>query len=155
MPCRLKSRGFVKCTDMEMGLGRQGLALARQRRPAFGAESPPPTRRRIELCYLTFGNGIRRAVECHEDGDGRTAMLATTLAMAPSHRFRLTGGDEADRAAQAATLKLIAHGTEPPLHRFASQGSAFAAHSRPNAEFRSLGDTEDRHNAAAKNVPPP
>src|SRR4029077_20290741 len=123
VPCRLKSCGFVKCADVEMRFRRQELAFARQRRPACGAKSPPPTRRRIELCYLTFGNGIRRAVECHEDGDGRTAMLATTLAMAPSHRFRLTGSDEADRAAQAATLKLIAHGTAPPLHRFASQGS--------------------------------
>src|SRR5439155_26591210 len=67
---------------------------------------------------LTFSNGIRRAVDCHEDRDGCTAVLATTLAMAPSHRFRLTGSDEAHRAAQAATLKLIAHGTEPPSKLF-------------------------------------
>src|SRR5207245_3976135 len=32
---------------------------------------------RIELGYLTFGNGIRSAIECHEDGNGRTAMLPT------------------------------------------------------------------------------
>jgi hypothetical protein len=64
----------------------------------------------------TFGNDIRVALECHEDGDRRTAMLAATFAMAPHHRFRLTSGDEAHGAAQAASVKLIAHATE--LKRF-------------------------------------
>src|ERR1700680_2180207 len=113
MPRRLKSRGLVKYADVEMGFSRHGLAFAGQRRPAFGAKSPPPTRRRIELCYLTFGNGIRGAIECREDRDGRTAMLPTTLAMTPSHRFRLTSSHKAHRAAEAAALELFAH-SDPP-----------------------------------------
>src|SRR5947209_12606461 len=72
---------------MELRFSRQGLAFACQRRPAPGAKSPPSTGRRIELGYLTFGNGIRSAVECHEDGDGRTAMLPATLTMAPRDPF--------------------------------------------------------------------
>src|SRR6267142_5386920 len=88
VPRRLKLRGLIKCADMEMRFSRQGLAFAGQRRPAPGAKSPPSTGRRIELGYLTFGNGIRSAVECHEDGDGRTAMLPTTLAMALPHVSR-------------------------------------------------------------------
>ena len=109
VPRRLKSLGLVKCSNMEMRFSRQGLAFAGQRRPTPGAKSPPPPGRRIELCYLTFGNGIRRAVECHEDGDGRTAMLPTTLAMTPSHRFRLTSSHKTDRPAEAATFELFAH----------------------------------------------
>ena len=101
---------------MEMRFSRQGLAFAGQRRPAPGAKSPPPTGRRIELGYLTFGDGIRRTVECHEDGDGRTAMLPTTLAMAPSHRFRLTSSHKAHRAAEAAALELFAH-SDPRIDR--------------------------------------
>ena len=116
VPRRLKSLGLVKCSDMEMRFSRQGLAFAGQRRPTPGAKSPPPPGRRIELCYLTFGNGIRRAVECHEDGDGRTAMLPTTLAMTPSHRFRLTSSHKTDRPAEAATLELFAH-DDPRIDR--------------------------------------
>src|SRR6266853_1941889 len=99
MPRRLKLRGSIKCADMEMRFSRQGLAFAGQRRPAPGAKSPPSTGRRIELGYLTFDNGIRSAVECHEDRNGRTAMLPTTLAMTPRHSFRLAGSQKADRAA--------------------------------------------------------
>src|SRR5436305_10726257 len=107
VPRRLKLRGLIKCADMEMRFSREGLAFAGQRRPAPGAKSPPSTGRRIEFGYLTFGNGIRSAAECHEDGDGRTAMLPTTLAMAPRHPFRLAGSDEAHRAAEAATFELF------------------------------------------------
>ncbi len=85
--------------------------------PRLKPRDLPPTRRRIELRYLTFGNGIRRAIECHEDGDGRTATLPTTLAMAPPHRFQLTSGDKAHRAAQAAALELFAHG-DPRIDRY-------------------------------------
>src|SRR5205823_322732 len=83
------------------------LAFAGQCRPAPGAKSPPPAGRRIELGYLTFSNRIRSAIECHEDGNGRTAMLPTTLAMTPGHPFRLAGIDEAHRAAEAATFELF------------------------------------------------
>ena len=96
---------------MEMRFSRQGLAFAGQRRPAPGAKSPPSTGRRIELGYLTFDNGIRSAVECHEDRNGRTAMLPTTLAMTPRHSFRLAGSQKADRAAQAATFELFSRAT--------------------------------------------
>jgi len=95
-----------------MRFARQALALAGQRRPAPRAESPPSAGRRIELGYLTFGNDIRVELECYEDGDRRTAMLAATFAMAPHDRLRLTGGHEAYRAAQAAAFELIAHATE-------------------------------------------
>src|SRR5438105_14546057 len=94
VPRRLKLRGLIECADMEMRFSRQGLAFAGQRRPAPGAKSPPPTGRRIELGYLTFGNGIRSAIVCHEDGNGRPAMFRTTLAMPPSHRFRMTSDHE-------------------------------------------------------------
>ena len=107
VPRRLKLGGSIKCADMEMRFSRQGLAFAGQRRPAPGAKSPPSTGRRIELGYLTFGNGIRSAIECHEDGNGRSAMLPTTLAMTPRHPFRLAGSDEAHRAAEAATFELF------------------------------------------------
>jgi transcriptional regulator with XRE-family HTH domain len=81
-----------------------------------------------ERCYLTFGNGARCAIECHEDGDGRTAMLSTALAMAPRHPFGLTSSHKGHRAAQAAALELFAHraleliadGAKSVLHRPAS-----------------------------------
>src|ERR1700680_3311415 len=98
---------------MKMRFSLQVFAFAGQRRPAPDAESPQPAGRRIELGYLTFGNDISRAFECRKDGDGRPAVFPTTLAMAPHHRFRLTGRYEAHGATEAATLELIAHGTEP------------------------------------------
>src|SRR5438094_10607638 len=94
-----------------MRSSRRWHALHVKRRPALGARFPLPARRRIELGYLTFCNGIRSAVECHEDGNGRTAMLPTTLAMTPRHPFRLTGSDEAHRTAEAATFELFSHAT--------------------------------------------
>jgi hypothetical protein len=41
-------------------------------------------------------------------------MLPTTLAMTPSHRFRLASSDKAHRAAEAAALELLAH-SDPEL----------------------------------------
>jgi hypothetical protein len=97
---------------MEMRFSRrQGFAFAGQRRPATGAESSPPTGRRIELGYLAFGNDISGALECRKDGDGRATVFPTTLAMAPRHRYRLTGRYEAYRAAKAATFGLIGYVT--------------------------------------------
>src|SRR6266481_1650447 len=125
VPRRLKLRGSIKCADMEMRFSRQGLAFAGQRRPAPGAKSPPSTGRRIELGYLTFGDGIRRAVECHEDGDGRTGMLPATLAMTPRHSFRLAGSQKADRAAQAATFELFSRAT----HNLTLSTSSWVSHS--------------------------
>ena len=116
VPRRSKSCGLIKSADVEMRFSWQGLAFARQRRPAFGAKAPPPTRRRIELGDLTFGHAVGGAVECHEDRDGRTAVLPATLAMTPNHRFRLTSSHEADRAAEAAALELFAH-SDPRIDR--------------------------------------
>src|SRR6267142_2881820 len=116
MPRRLELRGSIKCADMEMRFSRQALAFAGQSRPAPGAKSPPRFRGRIELRYLTLGNGISGTLECREDRDGRTAMLPTTLAMAPSHRFRLTSSHKAHRAAEAAALELFAH-SDPRIDR--------------------------------------
>jgi len=73
----------------------RAFAFAGQRRPALGAKSPPSAGRWIEFGDLTLGNDVRVALERHEDGDRRTAMLATTFAMAPRHRFRLASGHEA------------------------------------------------------------
>jgi len=114
---------------MKMGFIR-ALALAGQRRPASGAKSPPPARRRIESGYLTFGNDIRVALECHENRDRGTAMLAATFAMAPRYGLRLTGGYEAHGAAQAASLELIAHGTELSASKFALHGIRCLANRR-------------------------
>jgi|SRR5271163_3937271 len=97
---------------MEVRFSRKALAFAGQRRPAPGAKTPPHSRRRIEPGYLAFGDDISGALECREDGDGRTAVLPTTLAMAPRHPIRFTSGHDAHRAAQAATLELIAHAME-------------------------------------------
>jgi hypothetical protein len=117
----LKPRGFIEGTDMEMHF-RRLLAFAGRRRPAFDAEAAQPAGRRIELGYLTFGNDISGAFECHKDGDGCPAVFSTTLAMAPRHGFRLTGRHEAHGAAQAATLKLIAHALEPSLPSLMREG---------------------------------
>ena len=108
---------------MEMRVTRQAVALAGQCRPASRAESSPPAGRRIELGYLTFGNNIRVALERHEDGDQRPAMLAATFAMAPRYRFRLTGGHETRRAAQATSLELIAHAAELNASKVALHGN--------------------------------
>ena len=67
VPRRLKLGGSIKCADMEMRFSRQALAFAGQRRSAPGAESPPPTGRRIELGYLTFGDRVSGVFECNED----------------------------------------------------------------------------------------
>ena len=104
-PCRL-----IECTDVKMCFLWQPIAFAGQRRPAFGTESPLHAGRRAELGDLALGNDVNGALECREDRDRRTAVPATTLAMAPCHPFRLTGGHKAHRAAQAAALELIIHG---------------------------------------------
>jgi hypothetical protein len=51
----------------------------------------------------------------------------TTFAMAPRHRFRLTGRHEAQRAAQAATFELITPDLAFPLRCWciASMGAEF------------------------------
>jgi len=59
---------------------------------------------------LAFGNDVSGARERRENRDRRTAMPPTTLAMAPRHPFRLTGGRKTHRAAQATALELIIHG---------------------------------------------
>src|SRR5260370_23376261 len=112
VPCRQKSRGVAKGADVEMRFNRQAVALAGQRRSALGAKSPPSAGRGIEFGNLTLGNDVRVALECHEDRDRRTAVLAATLAMAPRHRFGLPRGHKAHRAAETATLELIAHDAE-------------------------------------------
>jgi hypothetical protein len=108
---RLKLRSIPKCADMKMRFIR-AFAFAGQCGPASGTKSPPPTGRRIELRGLTISNDVRVAFECHKDGNGRTAMLPTTFAMAPRYRFRLSGGHEAYRAAEATTFELITHDVE-------------------------------------------
>ena len=116
---RLKSRGLIECTDVEMRFTRwQELAFAGQRRPAAGTEAPPSTGRRVELGNLTLGNGISGAVERREHGDGRAGVPPATLAMAPHNGVRLTHGDKAHSAAQAAAFELIGHATHnpDPLH---------------------------------------
>src|SRR5260370_1809557 len=97
----------------------RAFAFAGQCGPASGTKSPPPTGRRIELRDLTISNDVRVAFECHKDGNGRTAMLPTTFAMAPRYRFRLSGGQEAYGAAQATAFKLTAHGAKLSVSKFA------------------------------------
>jgi len=100
----------------------RALAFAGQRRPALGAKSSPSPGRRIELGDLTLINDIRVALEGHEDGDRRPAMLAATFAVAPHHRFRLTGRHEAYGAAEAASLESIAHAAELNVSKAALHG---------------------------------
>ena len=50
-------------------------------------------------------------------------MLAATLAVAPHHRFRLTGGHEAYGAAQTAAFELIAHAPELSAAKLALHGN--------------------------------
>jgi hypothetical protein len=114
----LKLRSITKCADMKMRFVR-AFAFAGQRRPASGTKSPPPAGRRIELRDLTLSNDVRVTFERHKDRDGRTAMLPATFAMAPRHRFRLTGGHEAYGAAQATAFKLTAHGAKLSALKFA------------------------------------
>jgi hypothetical protein len=89
-PCRL-----IEGTEVEMCFRRQPLAFAGQCRPALGAEFSLHARRRTELGDLAVGD------RC-EKRDRPTAMPPTTLAIAPPHPFRLTGGHKAHRGAQAA-----------------------------------------------------
>src|SRR5262249_49637528 len=108
LPPRLKPRGLIERTDMEMRFRRPGETFARQRGPAPGAKSAPRSPwRRIDLGDLAFGHGISLAGECHEDRNRRARMPATTLAMTPIYPFRFTSGDKTDRPAQAATFKLL------------------------------------------------
>ena len=97
--------------------------LRRSRRPASGAKSSPSPGRRIELGDLTLINDIRVALEGHEDRDRSPAMLPATFAMAPRHRFRLTGGHEAYGAAQTAVFELIAHAAELSAAKLALHGN--------------------------------
>ena len=50
-------------------------------------------------------------------------MLAATFAMAPHYRFRLTRGQEAHGATQAAAFELIAHTAELNASKFALHGN--------------------------------
>ena len=93
---------------MEMRYHWGWQAFAGQRRPAPGAKSSPGfPRRRIKLGYLTFGNRISLAVECHEDRNRRAGVLSTTLAMTPICPLRLAGRDKTDRTTEAATFELL------------------------------------------------
>jgi hypothetical protein len=101
----------------------RAFAFASQRRPASGTKSTPPAGRRVELRDLTLSNDIRVAFERHKDGDGRTAMLPATFAMAPRYRFRSSGGHEAYGAAQATAFKLIVHDAELSASKLALHGN--------------------------------
>ena len=50
-------------------------------------------------------------------------MLAATFAMAPHYRIRLTRGQEAHGATQAAAFELIAHTAELNASKFALHGN--------------------------------
>src|SRR5438552_3882077 len=102
----------------------RAFAFAGQCGPASGTKSPPPTGRRIELRDLTISNDVRVAFECHKDGNGRTAMLPTTFAMAPRYRFSQCGSQVARARAERGGSCLV--GVAPvrnvapsglPIHR--------------------------------------
>ena len=118
--------GFVKGADMEVRFGRQrpAQAFAGQCRPAPGTKSPPGSARRgIELGDLTFADGIGAALERDEDGNGRAAMLAAALTMAPIDAFRLPRCDKPHRTAQAAAFELLSRAAHNlTLYHFWSRG---------------------------------
>ena len=112
---------------MEMRYRWGWQAFAGQRRPAPGAKSSLGfPRRRIKLGYLTFGNRISFAVECHEDRNRRAGVLSTTLAMTPIYALGLTSRQKTDCAAQAATLELLGragHKSGPSTSRYGASAS--------------------------------
>jgi WD40 repeat protein len=80
-------------------------------------------------------DGISSALECREHRDGCTAVLATTLAMAPRQPFRLAGGYKAHCATDAATLKLIAHHKGPYSAATAFCASGLSSRNRGSTSF--------------------
>jgi hypothetical protein len=119
MPSRLQLGRAVKRADMKMRFGWQACAFAGQCRSAPSAKpAASSSRRRIELCYLAFGNSVSRMFECEKNRSWCAAMPAATFTMAPIDSFGLTGRNEMDRAAQAAAFELAgraAHDFNPPF----------------------------------------
>ena len=110
MPRRPEFGRTIERANIEMRFGREPRAFTSQGRPAPGTKTAlGPSRCRIELSHLTFGDGISWTFERYEHRSRCAAMPAATLAMAPIYSLRLAGRDKADRAAQAATFEFVGH----------------------------------------------
>jgi len=82
---RLKLRGLIERTNMEVCLRRPGEAFTSQGRSASSTKAAAPRwpGRRIELGYLAFGNAISFQVIKREDSGRRSGMPSTTITMTP------------------------------------------------------------------------
>jgi len=117
--CRFKSSGVLKRerADMKMYI-RRAFTFACQGGPAPSAETAQPARGRIEPGYLPLDHGIGVTSEYDENRNGRAAMLAATLTMAPRHPLWFTIGDKSHGPAKTPALGLVAHLGIPCLRLF-------------------------------------
>lgn len=116
---RFKSSGVLKRerADMKMYI-RRAFTFTRQRGPTSSAETAQSAGGRIKPGYLPLGHGIGVTSEYDKNGNGRTAMLAAALTMAPRHPLWFTGGDKSHRPTETPALSLITHFSIPPLRLF-------------------------------------
>jgi hypothetical protein len=103
--------------DMKMYI-RRAFTFTRQGGPASTAETAQSAGGRIEPGYFPLGHGVGVTSEYDENGNGRTAMLAAALAMAPRHPLWFTSGDKSHGPAKTPALNLVNHLGIPPLRRF-------------------------------------
>ena len=97
---------------------RRAFTFTRQGGPASTAETTQSAGRRIESGYFSLDHGIGLTSEYDENGDGRTAMLAAALTMAPRNPLWFTSGDKSHGPAKTPALSLVNHLGIPPSRRF-------------------------------------
>jgi len=97
---------------------RRAFTFTRQGGPASIAETSQSAGGRIEPGYFPLDHGIGVTPEYDENGDGRTAMLAAALTMAPRHPLWFTRGDKSHGPAKTPALSFGNHLGIPPLRRF-------------------------------------
>src|SRR5271154_1998246 len=86
--CRLKLRGLIERTNMEVRLRRPGEAFTGQGRSASSTKATTRSPgRRIELAYLAFGNIICFRLIKREDSDRSSGVPSTTITMTPIYRL--------------------------------------------------------------------
>ena len=97
---------------------RRAFTFTCQGGPASIAETSQSARGRIERGYFPLDHGISVTSEYDENGDGRAAMLAAALTMAPRYPLWFTRGDKSHGPAKTPTLSFGNHLGIPPLRRF-------------------------------------
>src|SRR5438093_5161523 len=120
MPRWLELSRVIERADMEMRLGRQLGDFAGQRRAAGPAKSARGAGGGLELRDLPFRHRVSLAFEPDEDGNGRTAVSGTTLAMASEDPLGRAGRQEAHGATKAPAFELVVHAPRIPALRSAA-----------------------------------